>query len=395
MQLRRRKPILAVVSPFIDKRHGTERCIAEQIAALAKDYEIHLYSSRVEDLPPGSVIWHRVFAVRGPEVFRFLWWFAGNAVVRWRDRVRGLRPDVVYSPGPNCLRPDIVSVHALFTRIRQSSRTSPADLTQGSPSFPVRAHRWLYYRMAEKLERAVYRRRKLRLLAVSRKTEADLRTLFGTTLHTNVAYHGVDPRMFAPANRRALRRTAREELGLREGSVAMLLIGNDWANKGLGALVQAARAAGDQRICIFAVGTESVQRFISGDEKGTRITVQPLPPRSDVEFYYAAADIYASPSLEDSFGLPVLEAMACGLPVITSRAAGVSEIIHHGEDGLVLEDPKDIATLARYLQELVTDAGWRERLGENAARTASRYTWERNAAQLRDVIEEVLARHGV
>ena len=63
-----------------------------------------------------------------------------------------------------------------------------------------------------------------------------------------------------------------------------------------------------------------------------------LPPRPDVEFYYAAADAYASPTLEDSFGLPPAEAMACGLPVITSRAAGVSELIHSGEDGFVLED---------------------------------------------------------
>jgi UDP-glucose:(heptosyl)LPS alpha-1,3-glucosyltransferase len=113
-----------------------------------------------------------------------------------------------------------------------------------------------------------------------------------------------------------------------------------------------------------------------------------------VEFYYAAADLYAGPSLEDAFALPPLEAMACELPVIVSRQAGVSELIHHGADGFVLEDSEDAGTLAEWIRRLAEDPDFLCALAANAARTAAEYTWERNASHMRDVIERArIARH--
>jgi glycosyltransferase involved in cell wall biosynthesis len=96
------------------------------------------------------------------------------------------------------------------------------------------------------------------------------------------------------------------------------------------------------------------------------------------------------PSLEDAFAMPPLEAMACGLPVIVSRQAGVSEVITHGLDGYILENPQDASALASMLRDLHNDAALRERLGENASRTAQKYTWDRNAEQLREVFERIL-----
>jgi UDP-glucose:(heptosyl)LPS alpha-1,3-glucosyltransferase len=118
-----------------------------------------------------------------------------------------------------------------------------------------------------------------------------------------------------------------------------------------------------------------------------------LPVRSDVEFYYAAADAYAGPSLDDSFALPPAEAMACGLPVITSRQNGGSAIIHHGADGLILEDPCDVQTLSEWLARLAKDADWRRLLGDAAARTAAQYTWERNTFQMQNLIERARLAH--
>jgi glycosyltransferase involved in cell wall biosynthesis len=80
--------------------------------------------------------------------------------------------------------------------------------------------------------------------------------------------------------------------------------------------------------------------------------------------------------------------MACGLPVITSRKNGGSEIITHGCDGLILEDPTDSRGLADMIRDLIDDASLRNRLGAAAAETARRFTWERNAAQMRDLFEK-------
>ncbi len=108
--------------------------------------------------------------------------------------------------------------------------------------------------------------------------------------------------------------------------------------------------------------------------------------------FYAAADTYVGPSLEDAYGLPILEAMACGLPVIASARAGASEIVRHGENGFVLHDPEDSGELAGLLRSLYGDAALRERFAYEAARTAVRETWDRNAADTWEFLQHAYAR---
>jgi len=114
-------------------------------------------------------------------------------------------------------------------------------------------------------------------------------------------------------------------------------------------------------------------------------------PSADVVQFYAAADAYVGPSLHDSFALPPAEAMACGLPVVTSRNNGGSEIISNGVDGLVLQEPTDADELAYVIQRLCGDADLCRRLGEAAAQTVQQYTWARNVEQMKVVLEHVAA----
>jgi len=122
------------------------------------------------------------------------------------------------------------------------------------------------------------------------------------------------------------------------------------------------------------------------------MTILPIVPQ--VESYYAAADMYAGPSLEDSFAIPPLEAMACGLPVIVSRQAGVSELVTHGVDGFVLEDPTDSRQLAEFIQRIYASTDLRRELGVRAEATARHYTWQRNAEEMGKVIEGCLREKG-
>jgi glycosyltransferase involved in cell wall biosynthesis len=389
MPVDRSKPTLGVVSPFIDKQHGTERCVAEQIERLSEYYETHIYSSRVTDLESKSVIWHRVPKFNGPEILKFPLWLLANSAIRWKDRLSGLRMDVLYSPGPNCFSADIVSVHALFARLRRipelNQRNANTKRFRG-------VHRRMYYWLGECAERIAYRNPRIALAAISAKTASDLSRLFGRKQDVIVIRYGVDAQRYSRQRCDVLRAEARRAVGLSDDSVGVLLIGNDWKSKGLPTLIQAVADAANPRAQILVVGVdsgypqdESFQSLL----REKRILLLPL--RSDVEFYYAASDVYASPSLEDAFALPVLESMACGLPVITSSAAGVSEIIHHGEDGFILADPRDAKTLAGYVAQLSNNAALREEIGQAAARTAANYTWDRNAEQLHALIEQVLA----
>jgi glycosyltransferase involved in cell wall biosynthesis len=90
--------------------------------------------------------------------------------------------------------------------------------------------------------------------------------------------------------------------------------------------------------------------------------------------------------------MPPAEAMACGLPVIASAFAGVSEIITDGVDGMILRDPRDAASLAEMIRRLYEDEPFRISLGKKAAETAQQYTWERNGCELAAVFEEIVRR---
>ena len=390
------RPLIAVVSPFLDKQHGTELCVAEQIERLSAMYDIHLYSERVQDVNLREITWHRVLVPPGPHLLRFVWWFAANRVCRWWDRhVRCLVPEVVYSPGVNCLDADLIGVHILFAKLRRELAKELRLSRNPVRTWPVILHRRVYYFVIERLEGLLYGQNDVALVPVSRLVAQDISQFHGRRNDVSVVYHGIDADKFSVCRRQELRPAARAALGLQEGTFAVLLIGNDWKKKGLSCLLEAAGRLRNLHLQVLVVGSDSQTPYQAMILRlGLSEQVSFLPPRSDVEFYYAAADAYVGPSLEDAFSLPPAEAMACGLPVVTTRMAGVSEIIDHGVDGLILENPADAELLSGWIRRLSTDPEWRKQLGDAAAQTAKQYTWERNAEQMRELFEQVRRRRG-
>ena len=391
------KPRIAIVSPFIDKRHGTERSVAECIERLSGEYEIHIYSNRVEDLDLDGIAWHRIPALPGPHLPGYLWWFLANHLWRgWDRQFRGVVPEVVFSPGINCLDADAIHVHVVFAQLREHMKKQLSFSRNPWNTWHEIAHRRIYYSLIAWLERRIYPRSEIPLVAVSYKTAGDLSRFYGRTGNIQVAYHGLDLERFQPSRRKMLRSGARAALSLGSSDFALLLIGNDWKSKGLPCLLNAVGHLGGTNFAILVVGSDNPAPFHNAIQKhGLTGRVHFFPPRPDVEFYYAAADAYASPTLEDSFGLPVAEAMACGLPVITSRAAGVSEIIHSGEDGFVLEQPEDFLALAKMLRQLAKDSQLRDEIAEKAVTTARTLTWENTAAHIRAAWEQARVKNAI
>ena len=386
------KPRIAVVSPFLDKRHGTEHCVAEQVERLAGDYEIHIYSMRVEDVDLSRLVWHSIPDVPGPHLFRYVWWFVANHAWRWlHRRIQNISYDLLYSPGVNCLDADIIAVHIVFSEFYHLVKT---DLRV--PSKPIRfwprlLHRWMYYHLLITLERLIYSNKTTRLVGVSRKVRDDLKRWYGHTGEPIVVYDGTDTERFCPNARAGRRWAARENLKLADTSFALLLVGNDWVKKGLPSLLAGLEVLANPRVHVLVVGQDDPTPYREMLEKtGLAQNVAFLPIRPDVEFYYAAADAYVGPSLEDAFSMPPLEAMGCGLPVIVSSMAGVSELITHGLDGFVLDRPRDFAQIADLVRQLVENGDLCRRLGDNAARTASKYSWARNAAEMKTCLDSAL-----
>jgi glycosyltransferase involved in cell wall biosynthesis len=386
---------LAVASPFVDRRHGTERAVAELLERLAGKYgcEVYLYAQRVENLrascrgdvpseDTGTIIWRRIPSVPGPHLLGFISWYLLN---RWRrawDRyVHRIAFDFVFPPGINCSDADVVFVHAVFHRL--------AELQRLSPQRGLRAiHRRAYYRMVCGLERRIYSNPWVALAAVSRHTARQLERFFGRNDVTVIPY-GVDADFFRPEALVSLREAARQTWNIASRDIVLVLIGNDWRNKGLPALLEAITLCRELPLRLLVVGQDDPAPFAARVRQldlAGRVAF--ALPSSDVRTFYAAADILAVPSLEDSFNLPALEAMACGIPVILSPEAGVSEWITPGEDAILLRDPLDVRELAQAIRLLIADPERMARLGQNAVRTASTLTWDRHA----EAVFELLSR---
>ena len=387
-----RKPRLAVISPFLDKRHGTERRVVEWISRLDEDFEIHVYSQRVEDIDLKKIKWHRVPKIPGPHLANFLWWFGANHLWRWWDRrFRGLNPDLVFTPGTNCLDADAVSVHIVFAEFYRQIQPELRFRSSSIWFWPRLLHRRLYYRLVIFLERKIYSNPRISLIPIARKTAADLQRLYGRNGNLPVVYLGLDHAKFNPEVRQRLRSEVRKQLGFGDGRFVLLLIGNDWRLKGLPALLDALQKLRDLPVCLLVAGKDDLLPYKKRlRESGLEERVRFLPLRPDVEYYYAAADAYVGPSLEDAFAQPPAEAMACGLPVIISITMGASEIMRDGVDGLILRDPTNVEDLAAKIRLLWSDAALRSRLGAEATQTAQQYTWDRNGKEISAILQEVL-----
>lgn len=391
---------LAVVSPFVDRSHGTERALAELLERLARRYhcEIHLYSQHVEDLAveapgasrtdnPGAIFWHRVPSTSGPHLLRFLSWLAANSFQRWFHRRFGrVSVDLVISPGINSLSADVVMVHVVFHRLQDLSQEKN-EITGIRAGFFHRIHRWAYYLLLAAFERRNYRDRNVLLSCVSQQT-ANLLARYFDRRDVHVVPNGVDSVQFSPSERLVRRIQARVRRNFQNADLVLLLVGNDWAVKGAATILAAIAAIPALPLHLLVVGSDVVEPFRKmADHLNISSRFHWEPPRQDVMDFYATADVYVSPSREDSFGLPVLEAMACGLPVITSVFAGVAELITNEVDGFVLRDPSDLQALAQLLERLYLDELLRQRIAEAAMLTAKRWTWDRNAAEIWELLK--------
>ena len=378
---------------------------SNRLSDLLKDHwAIELYSQRVSQLSGvrlasgssknslDSIVWHKVSDIPGPHLLKYLWWFFANHWQRWRDRRSGkVSPDLVYSPGINCLDADVIVVHIVFHAFYDRVRPEMA-----LPRVPIRSwariiHRTLYYKLIMFLERKIYRHPRTRLVAVSGLVATQLKSYFRRE-DVAVIPNAVDTFRFTPAARIGKKNIFRQSFGYAESDFVVLLIGNDWKKKGLDTLLRALASLKDLPVRALIVGSDDpgiYGRLL--DRLDLRDRVRFEKPSEDVLSFYAAADVYAGPSLEDAFNLPILEAMACGLPVIASSDAGASEMVRDGETGFILRDPQDHLQLANLIQRILTDEALRYEMGEAASRQVlANCNWEENASKTRELLEDTL-----
>lgn len=157
--------------------------------------------------------------------------------------------------------------------------------------------------------------------------------------------------------------------------------------KNLPRLLAAFRSLDTDRVLALA-GPKGWNEDIEKLAEGLQDRVHPLGfvPHADLGPLYAGADLFCFPSLLEGFGFPVLEAMAQGTPVVTSKGTSTEELA--GDAG-VLIDPLDASSIAQGMRSLLEDATLAKQLSEAGARRAASFSWQRTAQGLADAYREV------
>jgi glycosyltransferase involved in cell wall biosynthesis len=136
-------------------------------------------------------------------------------------------------------------------------------------------------------------------------------------------------------------------------------------------------------------GVPGVRQRARRSPDGEGVVFTGLLPDADLPYFYAGAACFVYPSLFEGFGLPVIEAMACGTPVVCSNRAALPELV--GEAGLLV-DPADVDALAGAMARLVGDAALAAELGERGRARSRGYCWPETARRTLGVYREAAAR---
>ena len=236
----------------------------------------------------------------------------------------------------------------------------------------------------------LFTRRATALITISRASRRDLVALYGVSAEKiHVIYEAPAPH-FRPQPADVVD-AVRQRYGLPERYV--LTVGTIEPRKNLVRLLNAFERARDQGLvdALVVVGQRGwlYEDFFHRLEESPARAAVIMPgfvPDADLAALYAGATVFALPSLYEGFGLPVLEAMACGAPVLTSRAGALPEV---GGDAAMYVDPEDVDAIAAGLEQYLRDRDLRAEMRKRGFEQAAKFSWEKTARETARVYEKI------
>ena len=225
---------------------------------------------------------------------------------------------------------------------------------------------------------------------------------YGVPSHSALSLiHVIDVEHFASGRRKAWeeRELIRTQLGLK--STTFIYVGRLWWGKGINYLLEAfcevqRRAAGEVSLLLVGDGPEEICLRQICQERGIRnVVFAGFHQKPEMPRYYATADVFVFPTLGDTYGLVVDEAMACSLPVISTSAVGeIRDRVEDGVNGYIVQ-PEDSAALTDRMLQLARDPDLRERMGKISADKIAGRTPERWAEDFEQIVGSILNRETV
>jgi UDP-glucose:(heptosyl)LPS alpha-1,3-glucosyltransferase len=371
---------VALVHKRLDLNGGTEKDLYQTAEGLRDlGHEVHLFCSEYGVEPPRGVVVHHVPVVPLGRTVR-LWsfaWFAPRTIQK-------ADCEVVVSFG-RLLRQDV---------LRSGGGTHRGFLDRLGREGGARRRFWqrisIYHRSLLALERRQYRESgSEKIIAVSEEVKRDILAHYSVPADKVVViYNGVDQNRFHPARRAEVRQSVREHWKIPLDSPLVLFVGSGFRRKGLDRVISIWQSPRLQQMFLVVVGQDArLGRYQSWANTIAPGRIVFAGRRDDVENCYAAADVLVLPALQEAFGNVVIEGLACGLPVLVSRAVGAAELLHGRlAQGIVnqLDDPKELEEKLLLLVERSRDPLWiRE-----ARKLGEEHSWANHFRKFEAVLRE-------
>jgi UDP-glucose:(heptosyl)LPS alpha-1,3-glucosyltransferase len=234
-----------------------------------------------------------------------------------------------------------------------------------------------------------------RIVAISQMIKKDISSFFKVNdADIIVVYNGVDTSRYEQNLCFDHKGPLRRKLGIREDDVVFLFVSYELKKKGIETLVEAASRLKlmDHRdfkvVVVGGMPYKALLRQIKIHDIEDKILF--TGPVRSIETYYANADAFVLPTYYDACSLVVIEAMASGLPIITTTSNGASGIINDGKEGYIISHPPRSRDLAKTMQLLLDDEK-RHKMSQEALRTGLSYSEEKNHREMVRIFGEVAA----
>jgi UDP-glucose:(heptosyl)LPS alpha-1,3-glucosyltransferase len=376
---------IAMIGRYYNRQGGVSAVMAELSDRAGVDHEIDIYTSEALDTEGSPARFIHV-----PMLERPAWLQVPTFAARLRGRLDPSRYDIVHVHDGQGLYADVITAH--------SCGAAWFDVARRDAGFPKGWLSRVYPPHLESVawERFTYRNsRTTPIISVSQKTADELVRYLGVDRgRITVIYNGIDTHRFHPPESRAAARSEVSQIVAprRDDAVVLLFIGYSFMRKGLDRAIRALAGVGDERAELWVAGGDDPQPYIRlASELGVGERVRFLGHQSNVVGLMQAADAFVFPTSYDPFPLVLMEAIGCGTPIITSRAAGIAEVVTDGREGFVLDDPMNIEELVAALRRFLETPDRWPALSAAARELALQWDWDAIWRRTESLYFEVLA----
>jgi UDP-glucose:(heptosyl)LPS alpha-1,3-glucosyltransferase len=367
---------IARVVQRYNKQEGISRGVVEVAERLAKEHEVHVFANSWDDYGNSEIIFHKV-----PQIPQWPSRYIAQIFGFFVSSARMLKQhdfDIVHLHNSSACASDVVSCHGcprggisqvLNTYKDWRKEVSLGDIIKNMLMLPI-------------FEYNYSKKRRKKIIAVSKIIRNELIKFCQVPRDDIVVIpNGVNLDEFNPKNKKIFRNNIRKTLNIKKDDFVFLFVGNYFRMKGLRFALKAISRIKKKKVKLIVVGGLDAPRYQNvffrlARDTGIKDRVYFLGHTNDVKRFYGASDALILPTIYDAFGLAIIEAMASGLPVITSKSAGAADMIIDNFNGILLEDPTNVRVMVEKMEALIECPKLCDSIGIESRKTTKIYSWD-------------------